>query len=395
MRTNLNEEIQKNLKLMGILNEAPSPTKGLFKILFKNLFGSSLDNAIAKIEAKTGQKMAGKGIAAFEAAVSSGKITRKEATKYIVDALLASGKSMDDVVGVVAGEAPNFMKSLERASKSGVDASEIKAAVPELSELSDDLVDALLSKSGFKKIGNTKADILKVLGEIKLDYPTLFAPNSFWAKMVGKGEFKYAERLADLQTKILEKFKGKNQQAVMSEIKKMTDEAEAAIDKITTMSKEEKSTWKQSLKKYAVDAGLFVKDKMILKVDPNTGDVIPLGTGLKLIGWITSITLVSNFFKGSTQSGTVSGGIGYTAGKEFQGAQQGFNAGNVKAVEYAYNTADFYKWLDANEGTLNWTDKSKWDIYVDDDGHLVVNGIQDNKSKKYEYLKDKKTYQKL
>ena len=152
MRTNLNEEIQKNLKLMGILNEAPSPSKGIFKILFGSLVGPSLDNAIAKIEAKSGQKLAGKGIAAFESAISNGWLTRKQATKLIVDALIESGQSIDDIAASVATVSPNFMKSVERASKAGVDPSSVKAAVPELAELSDNLVDAILKSNPHKTI---------------------------------------------------------------------------------------------------------------------------------------------------------------------------------------------------------------------------------------------------
>jgi hypothetical protein len=83
MRTNLNEEIQKNLRLMGILNEAASPSKGIFKLLVGSLLGNSLDTAIAKIEAKTGKTFAGKGIKAFEDAektVSSKKGTVPKST---------------------------------------------------------------------------------------------------------------------------------------------------------------------------------------------------------------------------------------------------------------------------------------------------------------------------
>ena len=396
MRTNLNEEIQRNLRLMGILNEAASPSKGIFSILFKNLKDAALTNAINKINANiTGAKITGTGITAVEDAIKNGQITRKQATEIIVDSILATGKSMDDVVAIIAANADPFIKSLESAAKTGVDSSAIKANVPGLSELSDDLVNALLSKAGFKKIGSTKADILKVLGEIKLEFPTLFAANSFWGKMVGKGDYKYSKELAALQTKILDKFKGKNQQAVMSEIKKMTEEAEAAIDKIKNMKPAEKKAWKEAIRKNAGDAAVWVRDKMFLKYTPNSEEVAPLGTVLKLIAWVGGAYVLSNFSKGATETGTASGGLGYTASKEFQGLKQGFNQGNVKAVEYAFNTADFYKWLDANEGTLNWSDTTKWDIYKDNDGNLAVTGLQDKITKKYRYLLDKKTYEKI
>jgi len=396
MRTNLNEEIQRNLRLMGILNEAASPSKGIFSILFKNLDAAGLTNAINKINANIkGTKITGTGIKAIEDAIKNGQITRKQATKIIVDTMIASGKSMDDVVAIIATNADTFIKSLDSAAKTGVDVSAIKANVPGLSELSDDLVDALLTKAGFKKIGSTKADILKILGEIKLEFPTLFAANSFWGKMVGKGDYKYSQELSALQTKILDKFKGKNQQAVISEIKKMTEEAEAAIDKIKNMTPEEKKGWKEAIRKNAGDAAVWVRDKMFLKYNPNTDEVAPLGTVLKLIAWVGGAYVLYNFSKGATETGTASGGLGYTASKEFQGLKQGFNQGNEKTVEYAFNTADFYKWLDANEGTLNWSDATKWDIFKDTDGNLVVTGLQDKISKKYMYILDKKTYKKI
>ena len=155
MRTNLNEEIQKNLRLMGILNEAASPSKGIFKLLVGSLLGNSLDTAIAKIEAKTGKTFAGKGIKAFEDAIASGGITRKQATKIIVDAMIAGGKSIDEIAADVTSKTPNFLEAVRRASKSGVDKAEVKAAVPELAELSDDLV--AKNKEAQKKRAASKA----------------------------------------------------------------------------------------------------------------------------------------------------------------------------------------------------------------------------------------------
>ena len=51
---------------------------------------------------------------------------------------------------------------------------EVKAAVPELAELSDDLVDAILKKGGYDAIGTTLQDTNKLIANFIGSYPELF-----------------------------------------------------------------------------------------------------------------------------------------------------------------------------------------------------------------------------
>lgn len=240
MRTNLNEEIQKNLKLMGILNEAASPSKAIFNMLFKSLDNAGITRAINKINAniKGPNKITGIGISGLETAIKNNLITRKQATKIIVDALKESGQSIDDIAASVATISPNFMKAVQDASKRGVDKADVKAAVPELQDLSDELVDAILKKGGYEGIGKTMDDINKLIIDYTAQFPELFSKKGLFKN----GEYKNSAMIAQVQQKIFKRFAGKNKTAVADEIEKIIQEANEAI-KNSTLPDAEKKKW--------------------------------------------------------------------------------------------------------------------------------------------------------
>jgi hypothetical protein len=316
MRTNLNEEIQKNLKLMGILNEAPSPSKGIFKILFGSLVGPSLDNAIAKIEAKSGQKLAGKGIAAFESAISNGWLTRKQATKLIVDALIESGQSIDDIAASVANVSPNFMKSVERASKSGVDPSTVKAAVPELAELSDNLVDAILKRGGYEAIGKTLDDTNKIVAEFIGSNKEIFEKLPWWKG----GKYKNAQVIKDIQTEINKRFAGKNRTAVNDEIKQIFAEATESIKK-SKLPETEKQIWYQTLGKWSKETTLSILKAPVTR-DQVTNQIQIGWTLTKYGGALLGVTILGKLGWNIFSTGSATGGLIRTGKSEFEAGKQ-------------------------------------------------------------------------
>lgn len=316
MRTNLNEEIQKNLRLMGILNEAASPSKGIFKLLVGSLLGNALDTAIARIEAKSGQKFAGKGIKAFEDAIASGGITRKEATKLIVEALIASGKSIDEIAADVTSKTPNFLEAVRKASKSGVDKAEVKAAVPELAELSDDLVDAILKKGGYEAIGKTLDDTNKLVADFVAGNPELFEKLP-WYK---KGGYKNAGKIKEIQDEINRRFAGKNRAAIQDELKKIFDEANEAVKK-SKLSEPEKRAWYAALGKSAGETATAILKAPISR-DQVTGAVNIGWTGMRYAGAIIMAGLVGKLGYNVLATQSVAGGVAATGRSEFDAAKQ-------------------------------------------------------------------------
>lgn len=338
MRTNLNEEIQKNLKLMGILNEAASPSKGIFKILFGSLLGPSLDKAIAKIEAKAGQKLAGKGIKAFEDAISAGWITRKEASKIMVDALIASGKSIEDIAASVASVSPNFMRSVEKASKAGVDRAEIKAAVPELAELSDNLVDAILKKGGYEPIGKTLQDTNKVVADFITSYPDLFEKLPWWKK----GGYKNAGKIKEIQTEINKRFAGKNRTAVNDEIKKIFEEAADEIKK-SKLSEPEKQAWYATLGKWAKETSSDIL-KAPQSRDQITGELNIGWTGVRYAGAILTVAAIGKLGYNVIATGSALGGLAATGKSEYDAAKKEL----TKKGDFEATQESFTKFITAN-----------------------------------------------
>jgi hypothetical protein len=316
MRTNLNEEIQKNLRLMGILNEAASPSKGIFKLLVGSLLGNSLDTAIAKIEAKTGKTFAGKGIKAFEDAIASGGITRKQATKIIVDAMIAGGKSIDEIAADVTSKTPNFLEAVRRASKSGVDKAEVKAAVPELAELSDDLVDAILKKGGYEAIGKTMDDTNKLVANFIGSYPELFEKLP-WYK---KGGYKNAAKVKEILDEINRRFAGKNRAAVQNEIKKIFDEANEIIKK-SKLAEPEKQAWYAAFGKSAKETATDILKAPISR-DQVTGAVNIGWTGMRYAGALIMAGFVVELGYNMFATTSVVGGAAATARSEFEAGKK-------------------------------------------------------------------------
>lgn len=386
MRTNLNEEIQRNLKLMGILNEAASPSKGIFKLLVGSLLGNALDTAIAKIEAKTGQKFAGKGIKAFEDAIASGGITRKEATKLIVDAMIANGKSIDEIAADVTSKTANFLEAVRRASKSGVDKAEVKAAVPELAELSDDLVDAILKKGGYEAIGNTLQDTNKLVADFVAGNPELFEKLPWWKK----GGYKNAGKIKEIQDEINRRFAGKNRAAIQNELKKIFDEANDAIKK-SKLAEPEKQAWYAALGKWAKESSSDILKAPISR-DQATGSVNIGWTGMRYVGAIIFAGLVGKLGYNVIATGSVMGGVAATGRSEFEAAKEALKAPQT----YEFSPAGFIQFLNDTEGKNDYGNKDLFTTYFDANTNtLEITGNQDKVTKKYRFSNDKKTYEKV
>ena len=379
MKTNLNEEIQKNLKLMGLLNES-SPSKGIFRIIFNSLLGPTLDNAIKKIETKAKQKLTGKGINAFESAISAGWITRKEATKIMVQALIDSGRSIDDIAASVATTAPNFMKSVERASKAGVDRAEVKAAVPELAELSDDLVDAMLKRGGYEKIGSTIADTNQLMKDYVAQFPELFQKNGLFKR----GEYKNAAMIANVQQKLFKRFAGKNKAAIADEVKKIIEEANNAI-KNSSLPDTEKKKWFDWLSENTPQT---VKD--VLSAGVKRDEFGDAKVGTSIFRYYKGILLISLIPAVVTTSWVIAKNTTKLANAVDD------KLDSIGQKNYEYSPAGFIEFLNDTEGKNDYGNKDLFTTYIDTPtGNIEITGNQDKVTKKFRYLNDKKRFEKI
>lgn len=220
----LEEQVNKSLKLMGILNEATSP---VIKKIFQGLFGalSNLDNVMNKIQIKVGSSFRSKTLAGIEAAIASNKITRKEVIGYIISDL---NKSSDEIADMIVTNSPDIMTTLTNLAKTKQTKQELIGAVPGLNELPNDVIDALLKKSGAQFANKVTAR--EFVFSLSTNYPDLFAEHWF------KG-FKNDLFISRLLTEVETKFAGKNLAALEAEVKDMMAKATSAIEEAAKKKK--------------------------------------------------------------------------------------------------------------------------------------------------------------
>lgn len=211
------EQVEKTLKLMGVLTEATSP---IGKAILRGLFGglSNLDNVYDKIALKVGNSFRTRSLSGVEAAISSGKITRKEVIEFLIDDL---NKSTDEIIDLITSGSPNILTNVRTSAGTKQTKDEIIAAIPGLNELPGDVVDALLKKAGVS-IGD-KLTIRELLNGLIGNYPELARKNWF-------SEFKNNETLTAVIKSMEQKFTGKNLAVFESEIKNMLSEANAGLE---------------------------------------------------------------------------------------------------------------------------------------------------------------------
>lgn len=220
----LENEINKSLKLMGLLTEAAIPAP---KLILKALFGSlsELDGVMDKIAAKVGTSFRTRTLAGIESAIASNKITRKEVIGFILSEL---GKKPDEIVELMTSASPDLLNTLTTLAKQKKTRQEMISAVSGLSDLPDTVIDALLKKSGF--VIGSKMTIRDFLNGLSTNYPELYKEN--WFKSL-KNENTLAKLVADVE----KQFTGKNLGAVESEIKNMMQETENLVVELAKKKK--------------------------------------------------------------------------------------------------------------------------------------------------------------
>jgi hypothetical protein len=277
----LEEQVNKSLKLMGILNEASSP---VIKKIFQGLFGglSNLDNVMNKIEAKVGSSFRTKTLAGIEAAIASNKITRKEVIGYIISDL---NKSPDEIVDMIVTNSPDIMTTLTSLAKTKTTKQELIGAVPGLNDLPNNIVDTLLRKSG--AVFANKVTVRDFILSISTNYPDLFAAH--WYR-----GFKNESFILGLFKEVEMKFSGKNLTALEKEIKDMMAKASSSVDDAVQKKKlleAEGGTVKSTLLKAGEG---FIRTITPIRKSVS-GDVLWLKTGFTGMMEVSMIFLLYKF----------------------------------------------------------------------------------------------------
>lgn len=240
MKAVLTEEIKKAKKLMGILNEA-APGGGILKALFRNLVADQIENVFNKIEAKIGPLSGSNSLTSLEKAITNRQITKKEALTILLDTL---GMSDDSVAELIEKEVNASFVALQTAAKNKKTRGEIIAAVPELADLPDGVVNSLLKKAG-ANFGND-VTVREFIGILSGSYPELFAET--WFK-----SYKNEKVLASVIAEANQEFSGKNLAAVVDELKVMLSKANRTADELMKkkkMTAEQGASFKKSLGKF-------------------------------------------------------------------------------------------------------------------------------------------------
>jgi len=308
MKTVLTEEIKKAKKLMGLLNEAAAPGGGILKALFRNLVADQIDNAFAKIEAKIGGSLTGSNsITSLERAISNNQITKKEALAILLDTL---GMSDDVVADLIEKEVNASFVALQTAAKNKKTRGEIIAAVPELADLPDGVINSLLKKSGVK-IGDA-VTVRELIGTLSGSYPELFTQTWFksWKnEAVLKGVINEAEQA----------FTGKNLAAVVDELKVMLSKANSIADdlmKKKKMTAEQGNSFKKSVGKF-LESINPVKHEIL---DPKKVDWS--GTTKQFAKGAIGSYLIYKFATNWYETGSPIGGIIKTGSEEYEKAKE-------------------------------------------------------------------------
>lgn len=303
MKTVLTEEIKKAKKLMGLLNEAAAGG-GILKVLFRNMVTDQIDNAFAKIEAKIGSSLTGSNsLTSLEKAISNKQITKKEALAILLDTL---GMSDDVVADLIEKEVNASFVALQTAAKNKKTRGEVIAAVPELADLPDGVINSLLKKAGVT-IGD-EITVRELIGTLSGSYPELFAET--WFK-----SYKNEKVLAGLISEANQAFSGKNLAAIVDELKVMLSKANTMAD---DLMKKKKMTAAQgsSFKKSA--AKFFESLNPITKQMTNPSKIDWARSGKQFALMAVGTYLMYKIGKNWYETGSPIGGAVKTASDEYE-----------------------------------------------------------------------------
>jgi hypothetical protein len=299
MKNMLNEEIKRNKRLMGLLNEAAAPPN-ILKSLFNNIVQSDIDNIFNKIETKLGTSLGGPySFTELTKAITNRKITKKYAIEVVLDTL---NWTDDQVASIIEKDAPAIISSIEAAAAVKGTRSEILSAVPQLADLPDGVVNSLFKKVGVE-IGD-EINVRKLIATFSTDYPELFKKT--WFKSL-----KNEEALVNVINQATKKFKGKNLNVVTSEIKDLLSEANKNLELLAKN------------KKITAEDKTFIQKTLSVTLNPVHFKVLhpekmdPIKTGVHIASQIFVGYALYAILKGWAETGSPVVGTGAAISSEY------------------------------------------------------------------------------
>jgi hypothetical protein len=384
-KVTLQEQINRSLKMMGLINEAASGRGNFIAVILGKLAKNEKDVFFTAIEKKIGEVLPQKGLNAVLSSINNNKITRKEVLNILINVFKQAGKDVGLFSNFIKEGAPTFFADLQKLIKGNVSRADIKGVLPELEDLPEEIFEDLLIKAGFKEA--TEEAIEGMVRSMSSLFPFLFKEKGWWffKDLLNEEEINAAiERLS-------KEFAGKNDEGMRDIIQKKLNDIEVNI-KASNLQPEDVPRAKKMLDWMKKNFNPLVYKKVngqsvvsarqsirsVLGKSALVGGVVGGGIVVTIF-----IDLISSWYKNNTGSGWKDLLLAFD--QQFGGTsdvitRKTYKEGSMK---------DLLQYLTDTFGNDDWVNKYK--ITTDAKGIIEIKDSQ-NVSKYFVYDKQNRTY---
>jgi DNA-binding protein YbaB len=222
-KVTLQEQINRSLKMMGLINEATSGSANFIGTILSKLAKNEKDVFFKAIENKIGAALPQKGLNNILTLVNTNKITKKEVLQILVDVFKQAKKDVGLFSNFIKEGAPNFFSDLQDLIKGNVSKTDIKGVLPELEDLPEEIFEDLLIKAGFKEA--TEEVIDNMARSMSSTFPFLFKEKGWWFFK----ELLNEQRINEAIEQLSKDFTGKNADGMSTIVNKKLADLEIDI----------------------------------------------------------------------------------------------------------------------------------------------------------------------
>jgi DNA-binding protein YbaB len=222
-KVTLQEQINRSLKMMGLINEATSGSANFIGTILSKLAKNEKDVFFKAIENKIGAALPQKGLNNILNLVNTNKITKKEVLQILVDVFKQAKKDVGLFSNFIKEGAPNFFSDLQDLIKGNVSKTDIKGVLPELEDLPEEIFEDLLIKAGFKEA--TEEVIDSMARSMSSTFPFLFKEKGWWFFK----ELLNEQRINEAIEQLSKDFTGKNADGMSTIVNKKLADLEIDI----------------------------------------------------------------------------------------------------------------------------------------------------------------------
>lgn len=384
-KVTLQEQINRSLKMMGLVNEAASGRANFIALILSKLAKNEKDVFFAAIEKAVGEKLPQKGLNNIATLINNNKISRKKVLQILIDVFKQAKKDIGLFSNFIKEGAPTFFADLQKLIKGNVSKQDIKGVIPELEDLPEEIFEDLLIKAGFKEV--TEEVIDGMARSMNKEFPFLFKEKGWWFFKDLLNEQKINDAIENLS----KEFVGKNDEGMKDIIQNKLKDLEIDI-KASNLQPEDVARSKKMLDwmKKNLDPLVYKKVngqtvisarqsiRSVLGKSAVAGGVVVGGMGAAIF-----IELIVNWSKNNTGSSFKDMLLAFD--QQFGGTGE-----VVTRKTYKENSVtDLVKYLTDTFGEDQWVQKYK--ITTDAKGVIEIKDNQ-NVSKYFKYDKANRTY---